>query len=213
MLCCQSSPGLADGATSVPCAAASSGDRAERAAGLGLRRQERGFSGSRGTERCSWRFPSPLRDLGDSRHLWDSLSWLAAGLGRAVPDTRRGARSAGTGERWERGTRARPLLRTPTPDAVNEHRKRHFLRQLNKPVLYARRCSAARCWAVQPCQEHSQPAAVKGAALVPRGAARPSRVRVGMAPAVCTARRVQLLTARIRALFSPCCLIRTINIL
>lgn len=91
------------------------------------------------------------------------------GWGAAAPPPARGLRGTEPGrEPFEMGTRALPLLCTLTPDAVNGHRERHFLRQLNKTVLYPRRC-----WAAQPCQEHSQPApaAVKDTDLVPRGAA------------------------------------------
>lgn len=82
------------------------------------------------------------------------------GFARTSPSSRqlRGCVAPNQGEPFEMGTRALPLLWTLTPDVVNRHRKRHFLRQLNKTVLYPCCCSAARCWAVQPCQEHSQPA-------------------------------------------------------
>lgn len=92
------------------------------------------------------------------------------------------------------GTRARPLLRTLTPDAVNKHRKRHFLRQLNKPVLYPLGCALLGCAAL--------PGAFP-ARSCSRLSARPPRLRVGMAPAVCPAQRVQVLAARSRARFFP----------
>jgi len=118
---------------------------------------------------------SPVLPLTLGRHstfgTWCPGPWPVCSV--RCPDTRRVARRASTqqplrqlggcvalsqAEPFEMGTRALPLLWTLTPDMVNRHRKRHFLRSLNKTVLYPRRCSAARCWAEQPCQEHSQPA-------------------------------------------------------
>lgn len=46
------------------------------------------------------------------------------------------------GEPFETGARALSLLRTLTPDVVNKHRKRHFLHQLNKTMLYPHHCTA-----------------------------------------------------------------------
>lgn len=49
------------------------------------------------------------------------------------------------GEPFETGAHVLPLLRTLTLEVVNKHRKRHFLHQLNKAVLYPRHCTAGLC--------------------------------------------------------------------